>query len=186
MRGLAIVLLAALAACSHQTEEFSSEPPSLHVAQVALDNGQPAIAASIVATRLAREPGNTDDLLMRAKAEAALGQTIPADADFRQVLANEPGRAEASLGLARLIMASDPAAAEALLLPVAIRGEATAAVWNNLGVARDLQGRHGEAQDAYRKAIVADPSMKAAEVNLARSLSLTPPNAPPPPFGRMP
>ena len=178
LRGAVVVLAVLLAACSTHKEEFSDKMPSVGVGVVALNSGEPAIAASIAAARLQREPGSLPDMLLRGLAEANLGQTEAATADFRTVLDNRPDSVQAALGLARLAMARDPAAAEAYLAPAVLRGNATPAVWNNLGVARDLQGRHADAQDAYRHAIADDPRMQAAQVNLARSLSLTPSKAP--------
>lgn len=176
MRGAIIGLTVCLAACAaHKTgpEPFSTAPPSLHAGQVALGNNEASIAASIAESRLAVEPDNPDDLLLRARAEAAMGEDVAAGADFRRVLAARPYSADASLGLAKQVMASDPAAAESLLAAVVVHGTPNAAVWNNLGVSRDLQGRHADAQDAYRRAIAADPLLQAAQANLARSLALS-------------
>ena len=106
-----------------------------------------------------------------------MGQTEAASAGFKQVLAGERDSVGAALGLARLVMSTDPAAADALLAPIAVRGAATATVWNDLGVARDLLGRHVDAQEAYRQALAADPTMASAQANLARSLSLSEPAA---------
>ena len=188
VRGVAVALLVVLAGCSTYKDDFSSAPPSLHVGQVALDAGEPAIAVSVATTQLDRDPTNLDALLLRASAQATLGQTEPAIAGFRQVLAANPGSAAAALGLSRLITVSDPTETEAVLGAVAAHGDATAAVWNNLGVARDLLNRHVEAQDAYRKALAADPSMQGAQVNLARSLALAPaaPASPAPPVRIVP
>ena len=44
---------------------------------------------------------------------------------------------------------------------------------NDLGIARDLQGRHTDAQTAYRSALGVDPDMRAAQVNLALSLAMS-------------
>jgi Flp pilus assembly protein TadD len=44
---------------------------------------------------------------------------------------------------------------------------------NDLGIAYDLQSDHSSAQNAYRKALGADPTMRAAEVNLALSMALS-------------
>ena len=43
---------------------------------------------------------------------------------------------------------------------------------NDLGIARDLQGRHTDAQMAYRQALGISPEMSAAQVNLALSLAM--------------
>ena len=171
MRRPSMLLLALLTACSAQDDPFSSAPPSLHVGEVALGAGEPGIAASVAKLQLQRDPANIDALLLGATAQAAMGQTEDAAAGFRKVLAARPGASGAALGLSRLITATDPASAEALLAPFAVRGEATPAMWNNLGVARDLLNRHAEAQDAYRHALAGDPAMQGAQVNLARSLS---------------
>ena len=173
MRCAMLVLVALVAGCSGHHEEFSDAPPSLRVGEVALDNGEPPMALAIANTHLGLTPGDPNALLLRARAEFAMGEKGQAVADFRQVLASRPASSVAALGLARIIMPTDPAGAEALLGGVVIRDEASAAVWNNLGVARDLLGRHAEAQAAYRKAIQLDPGMQAAQVNLARSLSMT-------------
>ena len=173
MRRPLLLLLILLAGCSTQQDQFSSEPPSLHVGEVALGAGEPGIAVSVANLQLERDPKNVNALLLRASAQAGLGQTEAAVAGFRQVLAVRPGSLEAALGLSRLITATDPAGAESLLAPFAVRDEATPALWNNLGVARDLLNRHAEAQDAYRKAIAADPTMQGAQVNLARSMAMS-------------
>lgn len=170
---LALMLSFLLAACASNRGEFSSKPPSLHVGEVALRSQEPGIAASIAENRLAQDPGDLDALLLRSQAQAAQGQTVPATIGFRQILTERPNSPDAALGLARILMPTNPAAADAVLAPFAIRGDATAAIWNNLGVARDLLGRHVDAQAAYRSALAADPTMQSAQVNLARSLSLT-------------
>ncbi len=175
MRRVILSVLLLLAGCGPRSEELSSDPPSLHVGEVALQSGEPGIAASVAAGQLARHPGNGDALLLQSQAQAAMGQTAAAGAGFRQVLASEPDSVGAALGLARIVMPTDPAAADALLAPIALRGGATALIWNNLGVARDLLGRHGDAQEAYRHALAADPAMASAQTNLARSLSLSGP-----------
>ena len=47
-----------------------------------------------------------------------------------------------------------------------------AAALNNLGIARDLQDHHGDAEPAYRAALAASPDMTAAKVNLALCLAI--------------
>ena len=44
---------------------------------------------------------------------------------------------------------------------------------NDLGIARDLLGRHQDAQAAYRQAIGLEASMSGAQVNLALSLAMS-------------
>ena len=173
VRRVVLAPLALLVACAHPTEEFATHPPSLHVGEVALHSGEPAIAESIANTNLAVSPGDMDALLLRSDAQAAQGQADAAELGYRQVLAAEPGSPGAALGLARLLMGGDPRGAEGLLAPLAGQKYVSAAVWNDLGVARDLQGKHADAQTAYRRALQTDPLMRSAQVNLARSLAQT-------------
>ncbi len=172
MRILSVALAALLAGCAVPAEPFSSAPPSLRVGAVALAAGQPDIAGSVAEHHLATAPDDPAALLLRAQARAAQGRDTEAAADFRQVIRLLPGSVEATLGLARILMATDPAAAGTILAEIAVRGGAPASVWNNLGVARDLVDHHGEAQAAYRNALAADPSMASAQLNLAHSFAL--------------
>ena len=172
MRILSVALAALLAGCAVPAEPFSSAPPSLRVGAVALAAGQPDIAGSVAEHHLATAPDDPAALLLRAQARAAQGRDTEAAADFRQVIRLLPGSVEATLGLARILMATDPAAAGTILAEIAVRGGAPASVWNNLGVARDLVDHQGEAQAAYRNALAADPSMASAQLNLAHSFAL--------------
>jgi hypothetical protein len=69
-------------------------------------------------------------------------------------------------------LTSDPAAAERLFLEVLQREPHNAIALNDIGIARDLQGRHQDAQQAYREAMGIDPAMVGARVNLALSLAM--------------
>ena len=173
MRMSLIALAALLAGCAAPTEQLSSKLPSLHIAAVALAAGLPDIAESVAEHHLADTPNDPEALLVRAQARAAQGHNAEATADFRHVLQLRPGSAEAALGLSRILLATDPEAADAVLTEITVHGDAPASVWNNLGVARDLLDRHAEAQAAYRNALAADPTMLGAETNLALSLSLS-------------
>jgi Flp pilus assembly protein TadD len=173
VRVLALTLVALLGGCVTHKEQYASTAPGLHVGTVALLSGEPTIAVSVANTRLTQAPEDPDALLLRAQAEAAMQQNGPAVSDFQRVLALRPRSEEAAFGLSRIVVLDDPLAAEALLAPLAVRGSRSAAVWNNLGVVRDLLGRHPEAQAAYRRALALDPTMQSAQVNLGRSLSLS-------------
>lgn len=60
-----------------------------------------------------------------------------------------------------------------LFLEVLQKEPRDAVAWSNLGIARDLQGRHTDAQAAYRQALGLNPEMHAAQVNLALSLAMS-------------
>ena len=76
------------------------------------------------------------------------------------------------MALGRRLLRSDPAQAEQIFMKVVAREPRNAAALNDLGIARDVLGRHREAQAAYRAALAASPGLRAASVNLALSLAL--------------
>lgn len=66
----------------------------------------------------------------------------------------------------------DGATARRLFAALAARRPADPRVWTGLGVALDLGGRHGEAQQAYDRALALDPLDAAARANMAISRQL--------------
>lgn len=163
-----------LDACAqYHQEEFSRNPPSLHVAQTALDNGAPAIALSVANANLAVNPTDSAAIVYRGDAYAAMGRNDDAKIEYGRALALDPNSPGAALGLARMSLPQDPATAARLLSPLVVRDAASASVYNDLGVARDLLGRHVDAQADYRQALALDPRMTAALDNLARSIAIT-------------
>ena len=182
MRNVSILLLLALASCAGQaarpavTEtpqpELATWHPSLHLAETALATGAPAIALHVTDELLARDPRDVAALDRRGDALAALARPREAEVAFGQALAIRPGDADASIGLGRLRMVQDAAAAEQLFAAVAAADPHNGAALNDLGIARDLQGRHAEAQDAYRRALAAQPTAASTQVNLGLSLAL--------------
>ena len=81
------------------------------------------------------------------------------------------GDAAALSPAARLLIRTDPAEAARQLSHLS---SPDPAVLNNLGVALDLEGKHEQAQVAYREALSAQPGLPAAMNNLALSLALDP------------
>jgi Flp pilus assembly protein TadD len=79
----------------------------------------------------------------------------------------------AQLALGRILLQSDPVRAEHVLLAALAGSPRNADMLNDLGVARDLQGHHAAAQAAYRKALSAAPTLRAARINLGLSLALS-------------
>lgn len=170
---MAIVLLLALAACGGDRQAVRpGARPSLGVADAALSGGAPAIALQVANDVLVRNPSSVEALVRRGDALSALGQHAEAEASYTRALSHHPTSGEAMLGLGRLRLASDPAASERLFLGALELKPRHAAALNNLGIARDLQGRHTEAQAAYAKAITEAPGMSAAQVNMGLSLAL--------------
>ena len=168
----AVLCAAVLAACSGNTPSLDGQP-SLATARVALSGGSPELALSICTNLQARDRKDTALMVCRGDALVAMGRSAEAVDSYQSALAIEPASPEAKLGLGRLRLATDPAAAEAYFLQVVGAQPRNAAALNNLGIARDLQGRHADAQLAYGEAIAAAPDSRAPQVNLALSLAMT-------------
>ena len=79
----------------------------------------------------------------------------------------------AQLALGRILLQTDPARAEDVLQAALAVSPRNADILSDLGVARDLQGHHAEAQAAYREALSIAPTLRAARINLALSLALS-------------
>ena len=169
--GTVLLLLAGCAA--HGPQLLDTGPPSATIAQTALSDGAPDVALNVADGLLKTNPADPQALLIQADALAQLGRAHKAEDAYRAVLARDPGSAAADRGLGRVLLASDPAAAEALFQQAAARDSHDAAALNDLGIARDLQGRHADAQTAYRQALASMPDQLAATANLALSLSLS-------------
>jgi Flp pilus assembly protein TadD len=172
IRGIALALLVLLAACARGANGVGSGPPGIDVADAALKGGSPEIAAQIAGNILATNPGNEDALLTKGEALTQLGQTGEAAATFSAALAVNPNSVGANIGLGRLRLSTDPSSAERLFLQALSREPRNDVALNDLGIARDLQGRHTDAQMAYRQALGISPEMSAAQVNLALSLAM--------------
>jgi Flp pilus assembly protein TadD len=174
VRGVAVGLLVVLCACSPRgVTGVGSGPPGLDVADAALKGGSPEIALQIADNVLAQNPGNGSALATKGEALTALGRPEEAAIAFSQVPPKDPASVSAQIGLGRIKLASDPVGAEAAFLGALSQDPRNGVALNDLGIARDLQGRHTDAQTAYRNALGVDPDMRAAQVNLALSLAMS-------------
>jgi Flp pilus assembly protein TadD len=150
-----------------------SGPAGMEVADAALKGGSPEIALQIATNVLAIHPGNEDALLTKGEALTAMGRNDEAAAAFGAVLAVNSRSVGANIGLGRLRLGTNPVQAEQLFLEALNREPRNDVALNDLGIARDLQGRHADAQTAYRQALGINPEMSAAQVNLALSLAMS-------------
>lgn len=174
MRIALIAIVSLLAACASQDVSRAGDgQPGLNVARAALAGGSPDMALNISNSILAKQPGNVPALLNQGDALSALGRLDEANASYTTALAADPGSVGAQIGLGRLRLSSDPAQAQLLFLGVLEREPRNKVALNDLGIAYDLQGLHAGAQGAYRRALGVDPTMRAAEVNLALSMALS-------------
>src|SRR5215469_135053 len=175
---LAAPLSFAVAACSSLPQgDEAPRMPSLRVANAALASGAPDMALRVADMNLAEHPNDVAALIAKGDALYAMGQTEAASTAFRSAIALDPGAVAAQLGLGRTLVESDPAGAESAFL-AAMRTDATnVIVLNNLGVARDLEGRSTEAQEAYHLALELSPNSSDVKINLGRSLAAAGHNA---------
>lgn len=182
LRGLSGGLLCLLAACSTPAlKAVQVEPevplakwsPSLHLADVASSVGAPAIALQVSDELLAKNPRDTDAWIRRGDALSALGRSSEAAASYANAIEIKPRDIKALVGLGRVRLLQDPAGAEAVFSRAVTLDPRDAAAASNLGVARDLQGHHAAAQEAYRMALGIAPSSVAVQVNLGLSLALS-------------
>jgi Flp pilus assembly protein TadD len=168
-----IALALALAGCAGTHEADLSRQPSLRVADAALAAGAPEVAVRVADLTLERDPHNAPALVAKGDGLYAMGQRGEARAAYRQAVAVDPRLASAQLGLGRTLVQADPAAAETAFLAAVAAQPDNGAALNNLGIARDLLGRHSEAQEAYRQALAIAPGAADVKVNLGLSLALT-------------
>ena len=152
IRILALVL--GLAGCADTgSSNLTFGTPGLSVADAALRGGSPQVALQVTVGILARSPDNVEALAVRGDALTMLGQYDDASASFSRALQQDRSSLRAKTGLGRLRLATNPAEAEILFLEVLQSNPRDTTALNNLGIARDLQGRHQDAQLVYRQAL---------------------------------
>lgn len=173
MRRAILVTVLWLTACGTNSPHLAQEQPNVEVARAALRGGSPQVALQILSNTLSRAPDNGPALLVQGDALTAMGQYEQAELTYDKILRREPDSVGANIGVGRIRLASDPAAAEVIFLKVLHRDPHNTTALSDMGVARDLLGRHKEAQAAYQEALAMDPQFFAAQVNLALSLAMT-------------
>ena len=169
-RSVALAALLAVSGCNSLSSQAQSETdPSVKLAAIFLNVGAPDAALRAANDALTRQPRNAVALKARADALAQTGQVEEAQLAYGALIAATPSDIAPRIALGRMLVQSNPAAAEQVFAEVLIRQPGNAIAMNNMGIARDLQGRHGEAQAAYRAARAVDPKMTGASVNLGLS-----------------
>lgn len=168
---LGLCLVLGLAGCAPKAPLQGTPTPGL--ADAALTAGYPEMALSVADRILASDPRNVPALVARGDALYATGRTDDAAAAYRRGLAVQPADPAANAGLGRILLRTDPKAAEALFR-TALRGRPEdPALLSNLAVTLDLQERHTEAQALYRRSLAVAPDVAATKTNLGLSLALS-------------
>jgi Flp pilus assembly protein TadD len=166
-----LVLLLAGAGCASKDVSTATARQDA-VSDAALMAGSPDVALRLADEALARDPADPGALVRRGLALTVLGRLGEARDSLRKVVARQPHNVQALLALGRVQLPVDPAEAESLFQSVLAQDAHNAAALNDLGIARDLQGKHVDAEAAFRAALAAKPDMSAAQVNLALCLAM--------------
>lgn len=173
-RGALLAAVLLLAACNGRSgESLRPGMPGLDLADAALRAGSPQIALQATDGLLATNPNDAAVLLVRADALTGLGRFDDAAETYQRVLQADPHSVGAQIGLGRIRLANDPAGAETLFLRAIQEDPRNTIALTDLGIARDLQGRHADAQQAYRQALGINPELRAAQVNMALSMAMS-------------
>ena len=123
------------------------------------------------AQALRSEPRNIDALLGMAAVELRARQYASADRYYQRVLRLDPRNPHAHAGMLALRnQEMDPVAAESRVKSLIARDPAADGLQFTLGNQYAQQGRWGEAQQAYFKALAGDPKNPDFAYNLAVSL----------------
>jgi Flp pilus assembly protein TadD len=174
VRSAGLALLLTMNGCGTlMSSNTGAKAPGLNVAEAALDGGAGQIALQVSDGVLRDSPNDIHALEIKGDALTLLGDYDQAGQIFQALLAKDPNSALAGIGLGRVKLAKDPAAAEQLFQRVLQHDPKNITALNNLGIARDLQGRHTQAQPAYREALAINPDLESAQVNLALSMAMS-------------
>jgi Flp pilus assembly protein TadD len=163
----------ALTACgTFQQADTPHAQVTLRVADAAMASGAPDMALRVAQLVLDRQPNNVEAIVAKGDALYAMGVPDQAREAYRTAVALDANNSAAQIGLGRTLVRSDPQGAETHFLAALARQPDSVVALNNLGIARDLQGRHAEAQQAYRQALAIAPEMADVKTNLGLSLAL--------------
>jgi Flp pilus assembly protein TadD len=176
MKYYGCVLLSLLASCAQPGPKPATSavgPSTLNVADAAIAGGDPTMALSVSQSVLQTDPNNVDALIHEGDAYYALQRCPDSVAAYTLALKFDPKSSAAETGLGRCDIKTDPKTAEAALEQAVQDDPTNAAAWNDLGIARDLQGNFAGAINPYQQALLAQPGLIAAEVNLGLSLALS-------------
>jgi len=177
----AIVLSLLLAACQ------GAGPPDMHaseqstevitrVADDAAANGDFGTAAGLYRRAAAASPQDPKPLAKLGAALLQLHAYTEAAATYREALKISPNAIEGELhrGLAVVLLALDQPEAALVELDAAVaKAPEDARLYNALGVAHDLLGRHDLAQQDYRNGLRLAPNNAGLRNNYALSLALS-------------
>ena len=163
----------ALTACgTFQQADTPHAQVTLRVADAAMASGAPDMALRVAQLVLDRDPNNVEAIVAKGNALYAMNVPDQARDAYRTAVILDVNSVAAQIGLGRTLVRSDPHSAETHFLAALATQLDSVVALNNLGIARDLQGHHAEAQQAYRQALALAPEMADVKTNLGLSLAL--------------
>lgn len=133
--------------------------------------GRPDVARSWLEPMLAAHPDHATGWHNLAKVLADLGERDAAVRAFRKAIELSPTFIEPRYDLACLLMSADAATAKELLVGVVRSAPGHSNAWVNLGVLLAAAGDGAGAQQAYQKALAAQPANGTAHHNMALLLA---------------
>jgi Tfp pilus assembly protein PilF len=174
VRSAGLALLLTMNGCgSIISSKTGARTPGLNVAEAALEGGAGQIALQVSDGVLRESPNNVRALEIKGDALTLLGDYDQAGAIFQALLAKDPNSVRACIGMGRVKLAKSPIEAEQYFQRVLQADPRNVTALNNLGIARDLQGHHTQAQPAYHQALAINPDLESAQVNLALSMAMS-------------
>ena len=157
----------ALTACgTFQQADTPHAQVTLRVADAAMASGAPDMALRVAQLVLDRDPNNVEAIVAKGNALYAMKVPDQARDAYRTAVILDVNSVAAQIGLGRTLVRSDPHSAETHFLAALATQPDSVVALNNLGIARDLQGHHAEAQQAYRQALALAPKMADVKTNL--------------------
>jgi len=181
----AVALAVALSACAgpsepgrtaarlaDKTSHASTADALARIAQKSLDAGDPVSAVSMLKRAHEIDPDSAAILAELGRTLGSLDARTEAVDAYRKAAALAPKDAAIRRGYAGALLALNQPELAEQEYRAAISVREDAASLCGLGVTLDLQGRHGEAEAAFRKAYQIDPESPATRANLALSLAL--------------
>jgi Flp pilus assembly protein TadD len=166
------LVLAGCAEPSGTLPQSAVDDNVLNVADAAIAGDNPDMALSVSQSVLAQDPDNLQALLHEGAAYYALGRCEDSIAAYTRALKSDRKSAEAETGVGRCLLKRNAIEAEQAFAAAVQDDPDNAEAFNDLGVARDLQGHHAAAAQAYQQALLLAPGTTATEVNLGLSLAL--------------
>lgn len=145
----------------------------LRAAAQTRERGDPMSASALYHRAYAMEPNNPEALVGLGDVLLEAGETNDAIAAFRAALQLHNGNAAAMQGLGKALIVVDRPEEAAVHFRAALAIRPDPVGYNGLGVALDMNGAHGEAQEAYRHGLAIDAENLSLRNNLGLSLALT-------------